>query len=220
MEERRVKTILCYGDSNTWGFNPETRDRYAHDIRWPGVLRAALGSEYSIVEEGLCGRTTVWDDPIENHMSGAEYLVPCLQTHKPIDLVIIMLGTNDLKYRFHLGAFDIARAVARLAEIVEDSRCGSDPSQKQNASSPQVLIVCPPPILEVEAFSDMFKGGAETSRRLRAEFERMCAERNLPLFCVEDVAASSPIDGIHLSREAHAAIGRAIASKVRSIIMS
>jgi len=209
-----MKTVLCFGDSNTWGFNPETRGRYEPDIRWPGVLRAALGAEYEVVEEGLCGRTTVWEDPIENHMSGAEYLTPCLQTHKPIDLAIIMLGTNDLKYRFHLSASDIARAVGRLAEIVEDSHCGPG----QQGASPKVLVACPAPILEVEAFSDMFRGGADTSRRLRAEFERMCAERGLPLFCVEVVASSSPIDGIHLASEAHAAIGRALAPQVRTML--
>ena len=209
-----MKTILCYGDSNPWGFNPATRDRYEPDIRWPGVLRAELGPDFSIVEEGLCGRTTVWEDPIENHMSGADYLIPCLQTHRPVDLVIIMLGTNDLKYRFHVGASDIARSVARLAEIIGDSHCGPG----QEGTSPKVLAACPAPILEVEAFSDMFRGGAWKSRRFRAEFGRAGAERGFPVFYVEDVASSSPIDGIHLEREAHAAIGRAIAPEVRAAL--
>lgn len=208
-----MKTILCYGDSNTWGFIPGIRERYAADIRWTGVLRTELGPVFSIVEEGLCGRTTVWDDPIENHMSGAQYLTPCLQTHKPIDLVIIMLGTNDLKYRFHVAALDIANSVGRLAEIVHDSRCGPG----LLGSAPTVLIACPAPILEIDGFSEMFKGGVETSRRLRAEFERMGKERGLPMFYVEDVATSSPVDGIHLSQEAHTAIGRALAREVRSI---
>lgn len=207
-----MKTILCYGDSNTWGFNPETRERYPSDIRWPGVLRAELGQEYTVVEEGLNGRTTVWDDPIEGHMSGARYLLPCLQTHKPIDLVIIMLGTNDLKYRFHVSAFDIAESAGRLGDIVCASKTGP------SASAPKVLIACPAPILEAGPFAEAFRGGAETSRRLHAEFGRMGRERGVPVFFVDEVAASSPVDGIHLAPSAHTAIGRAMAKEVRSIL--
>jgi len=207
-----MKTILCYGDSNTWGFNPETRERYPSDMRWTGVLRAELGQGYTVVEEGLNGRTTVWDDPIEGHMSGASYLLPCLQTHKPIDLVILMLGTNDLKCRFHVSAFDIAESVSHLADIVRVS--GTGPS----GSAPKVLIACPAPISETGPFAEMFRGGAETSRGLHAEFERMGRERGLPVFFVDEVAASSPVDGIHLSQSAHAAIGRAMAREVRSIL--
>jgi lysophospholipase L1-like esterase len=107
-----VKTIMCYGDSNTWGCIPltglEPPRRYAPAQRWPGVLRRELGDGYWIVEEGLNGRTTVWDDPLEPFRSGKELLVPCLMTHQPIDLMIVMLGTNDLKGRFGVGARDIA----------------------------------------------------------------------------------------------------------------
>jgi lysophospholipase L1-like esterase len=95
-----MKTILCYGDSNTWGYIPGTGERYASHVRWPGVLQNALGNGYVIIEEGLCGRTTVWDDPIEEYRSGKEYLIPCLKSHAPLDLVVLMLGSNDLKMRF------------------------------------------------------------------------------------------------------------------------
>ena len=118
------KTVLCYGDSNTWGYDPATQKRYPRNVRWAGVLRRALGNGYLVIEEGLNGRTTVWDDPIEGYKNGKEYLVPCLETHKPIDLVIIMLGTNDLKARFHVPACDIA-AGAGVA-IEEDYYPGRD----------------------------------------------------------------------------------------------
>ena len=95
-----MKTILCYGDSNTWGLNPETLTRYAPDVRWPGILKQELGSDYAIIEEGLSGRTTVWDDPLEGYKNGKTYLSPCLNSHKPLDLVIIMLGTNGNFQRF------------------------------------------------------------------------------------------------------------------------
>jgi len=103
-----MKTIMCYGDSNTWGCIPLTGQqppwRYGPAQRWPGVLRRELGDGHWIVEEGLNGRTTVWDDPLEPFRSGKELLAPCLLTHQPIDLVIVMLGTNDLKGRFGLSA--------------------------------------------------------------------------------------------------------------------
>ncbi len=110
-----MKKILCYGDSNTWGHIPVTGGRYGDDVRWTGVLQAALGEGYRVIEEGLNGRTTVHDDPIEGvYKNGKHYLIPCLESHRPLDLVIMMLGTNDLKMRFSLPPSDIARGVEAL----------------------------------------------------------------------------------------------------------
>ncbi len=109
-----MKTILCYGDSNTHGFNPATQGRFSLSERWTGVLMRELGSDYHVIEEGLGGRTTVWDDPIMESRNGRDYLLPCLWSHKPLDLVIIMLGTNDLKDRFSLTPFDIAAGAGAL----------------------------------------------------------------------------------------------------------
>lgn len=95
-----MRSIMCYGDSNTWGYNPATGSRFSRDGRWTGVLRQELSDGYEIIEEGLNGRTTVWNDPIEGYKNGKEQLIPCLETNKPLDMVIIMLGTNDLKVLF------------------------------------------------------------------------------------------------------------------------
>ena len=108
-----MKTILCYGDSNTWGAKPILKlgspDRYQYEVRWTTVLQNQLGNDYHIIAEGLNGRTSTFDDPIEGaHKNGKRYLFPCLETHAPLDLVIIMLGTNDLKSRLGLTAWDIA----------------------------------------------------------------------------------------------------------------
>ena len=91
-----MKSILCYGDSNTYGLMPDSPDRYPRDVRWTGILQKKLGEDYYVIEEGLSGRTTLWDDPIEEHKNGKKYLLPCLDSQKPVDLVILMLGTNDL----------------------------------------------------------------------------------------------------------------------------
>ncbi len=93
-----MKTVLCYGDSNTWGSDPETGERFAPEVRWPGVMARELGDGFHVIEEGLPGRTTLREDPIEgSYKDGRAYLTPCLESHRPIDLVTIMLGTNDLR---------------------------------------------------------------------------------------------------------------------------
>ena len=103
-----MKTILCYGDSNTYGLKPDSSQRYPRDVRWTGILQKKLGEDYYVIEEGLSGRTTLWDDPIEEHKNGKTYLLPCLESHSPINLVVLMLGTNDLKTRFSLTPFDLS----------------------------------------------------------------------------------------------------------------
>ena len=95
-----MKTILCYGDSNTYGYNPVTGGRWSEDIRWTGRLQQLLGDEYKVIEEGCNGRTTMYKAPGEGWKSGLEYLKPCLNSHKPVDAVVMMLGTNDLKMDF------------------------------------------------------------------------------------------------------------------------
>jgi lysophospholipase L1-like esterase len=114
-----MTTILCFGDSNTHGTKPipeqDVIDRHGPDIRWPGVMAKELGAGYRVVEEGLPGRTTVHDDPIEGaHMNGLTALPMLVGSHSPLDIVILMLGTNDLKNRFAVSATDIAASIERL----------------------------------------------------------------------------------------------------------
>ena len=98
------KRIVCFGDSNTWGYNALESSRYGEEIRWTGRLQRLLGEEYTVIEEAQNGRTTVWDDPIENRLAGLTYLWPCMESHSPFDLLIIMLGTNDTKLYFNVPA--------------------------------------------------------------------------------------------------------------------
>src|SRR5215470_10160542 len=124
-----MKTILCYGDSNTWGCVPTLTHgipvRYGPDIRWASVLRTTLGDGYWVVEEGLNGRTTVWSDPVEGeYKSSKTYLMACLESHQPIDLVALMLGTNDLKQKFGLSAWNIAAGAETLVTMVRSSVFG------------------------------------------------------------------------------------------------
>jgi lysophospholipase L1-like esterase len=209
-----MKTIVCYGDSNTWGYNPSTQRRYAREERWPGVLRNELGSEYLVIEEGLGGRTTVWDDPIEGYKNGKEYLIPCLGTHCPIDLVIILLGTNDLKKRFSLTAFDIANGAGVLVQIVQKSTAGPD------NQAPQVLLLAPPQIASLAGtqFVEMFEDAEEKSKKLSRHYRWVAQELGCEFLDTAEIIVSSSIDAIHLEIEAHQNLGKTVAARVREIL--
>ncbi|MFN2229373.1 MAG: SGNH/GDSL hydrolase family protein [Anaerolineae bacterium] len=207
-----VKTVLCYGDSNTWGYDPATQTRYPREVRWPGVLRRELGEGYLVIEEGLNGRTTVWDDPIEGYKNGKSYLIPCLETHKPIDLVIILLGTNDLKVRFSVSAFDIANGAGVLVDVVQKSAAGP------GDAAPQVLLLAPPPIARLSGFAEMFDGARPKSRRFAAHYGRVAQEKGCAFLDTSQAIVSSNLDGIHLEAGEHEKLGAAVAEKVRTLL--
>ena len=207
-----MKTILCYGDSNTWGYDPSTKERFDPDIRWTGVVDDTLGPEYRVIEEGLNGRTTVWDDPIEGHKNGQTYLPPCLLSHKPIDLVVLMLGTNDLKARFSVPAVDIARGAGQLCQIIMKSDTG--PAGRH----PQVLLVAPPPLAHLSEFAEMFEGGYEKSLLFRERYKMVADETGVDFLDAASVIETSPVDGVHFDKDSHHALGVAIALKAKQLI--
>ncbi len=207
-----MRTILCYGDSNTRGYNPVTQDRFSRDDRWTGVLRRELEGGFVVIEEGLNGRTTVWDDPIEGYKSGKDYLIPCLETHRPIDLVIIMLGTNELKKRFSLSAYDIAEGAGVLVNIVQKSAAGPDDGV------PQILLMAPPPVGNLTEFAEMFEGAEAKSGRFSEHFKRVAEERGCELLDTAEVIVSSDADGIHLEASEHEKLGLAVAARVRLMV--
>lgn len=208
-----MKTILCYGDSNTWGANPETGGRYAPHERWVGVLQAELGEEYQIISEGLCGRTTVWEDPIEEYKDGKAYLIPCLESHKPLDLVIILLGTNDLKVRFSLTAYDIANGAGTLVKIAQKSETGPDDGP------PQVLLLAPPPTVPSPAeWMAMLGDAAERSAEFATQYRRVAEERGCHFLDTSTVIQSSRVDGIHFDLSEHQKLGKAVAQAVKDIL--
>lgn len=206
-------TVLCFGDSNTWGCVPVAPDResarYAPDVRWPGVLRRELGGGFAVVEEGLNGRTTVFDDPQEPHRNGSVYLPPCLQSHAPLDLVTIMLGTNDVKARMDASPEQVAAGAARLADLVLGSGCGP------GGAAPQLLLVCPAPVTMDEGD---YAGGRAKSLALRPLYEALARDRGCAFLDAGEVIEVSPQDGVHLEAGAHERLGRAVAQRVRELL--
>ena len=207
-----MKRILCYGDSNTWGYDPVTQDRFDRDTRWPGALRNALGEGYEVIEEGLGGRTTVWDDPIEGYKNGQTYLIPCLASHAPLDLVILMLGTNDLKTRFSLSAFDIAEGARVLVDVVQRSGAGI------KGQSPAVLLLAPPPTTNLSFFDEMFEGAAEKSRKFAAHYGRVAQEMRCAFLDTGTLIVSSRLDGIHFEAAEHLKLGKAVALHINQML--
>ena len=166
------KRILCYGDSNTWGFMPDGQPpdgsyhiRFPFEARWTGILQGILGPDYRVIEEGLNGRTTMWDDPKASYRNGAKYLDACIETHAPLDLIMIMLGTNDLKPRISGRACDSAAGVRLLVDMIR-----RNPSGRDNVVPP-VLIVSPVALgshIERSPHADEFGGRTAYEESLKA----------------------------------------------------
>jgi lysophospholipase L1-like esterase len=165
-----VTAICCYGDSNTWGYEASTEDRLQRWRRWPGVMQRELGDDVHVIEEGLNGRTTVFEDPFEPGRNGLAHLPVVLKTHAPLDLVIIWLGTNDLFVPGGLTAQDAARGAITLAEIVRASDAGPDDEP------PEVLVLVSPPFGPLGVWEHDSPHGELESRGFADAFRRLAEE--------------------------------------------
>ncbi len=207
------RTVLLFGDSNTHGSCPMAAldDLRRHDegVRWPGVLAARLGPGWKVIDEGHPGRTTVHDDPVDGaHKNGMRVLPALLESHRPVDLVVIKLGTNDLKARFAVTAQDIALSVEKLVLAVRASAAGP------GLRPPAVALIAPPPIREAGCLAEMFAGGAAKSALVAVRLAEVAARQGVPFLDAGQVIAVDPLDGIHYDAAAHAALGGAVADLV------
>lgn len=214
-----MKNILCYGDSNTYGLSPEwVHGKFGrHDIntRWTGRLQQQLGSEYRIIEEGLNGRTTVFDDPTFACRNGLDYLQPCIESHAPLELIIFMLGTNDCKGLHGACPADIAMGLGRLIQVAQT------PSLYSGTPVPKILVAVPVPIGEAalslpSGMTDMVM--IEKSRALAAKYKNTAAMYGCEYIDLGEVASTTNYEGIHLDANAHAAVANALEKKIREIL--
>lgn len=209
-----MKTLLCFGDSNTYGTMPmRHRDdarRLGPAERWAGVLRERLGAGWHVVEEGLPGRTIGRDDPVEGADRNALRTLPAsLQSHRPLDVVVFMLGTNDLKARFGASAAAIAEGAHALIDMVWEHTL---PGHER----PRVLLVSPPPIGEHGVLADMFSGGAAKAAALATPLRAVAVARGVAFLDGGAHARMSAEEGIHLDPAAHRSLGEAVAAAVRA----
>ena len=218
--------VLCYGDSNTWGCigkwvdSDEPSKRYDTDTRWPTVAQKELGEKFHIIEEGLGGRTTIYTHPTEPWKNGEPYLAPCLHTHRPLDLVVIMLGTNDLQIKKDITAEDLPVGITRLVDIVQRY-----PKVGRGNVSPKILIIAP---IEVRpsapegrtAVYAKFRcdTGRELSLMLPEVYEKVAKEKGCFFLNAQEFAQPGPADGVHFDAQSHIQLGRAVAEFIRNEI--
>ena len=219
-----MKSVLCYGDSNTHGTRGIDFDiletpfvashyRYPKEKRWTGILQKELGGDYSVIEEGLNGRTTVWDDPIEGaYKNGLTYLTPCLESHAPIDIVVLMLGTNDLKTKFSVNASDIAQSIGVLVNTIQQSATGPD------GTKPEVLILCPPPLGKLSYLEDLFgEAGIKKSQQLAKYYSKVARLFGCHFIDTGKIIKTSTVDGTHYEPEELEKLGKVVAKKILEI---
>jgi lysophospholipase L1-like esterase len=210
-----MKTILAFGDSLTYGADAETGGRHAFEDRWPSVLERGLNGTARAIAEGLGGRTTTFDDWTSSaDLNGARILPVLLKSHQPLDAVVIMLGTNDLKRYVNGSALAAAMGMKRLAQIVQ-----SFPYDIGHPV-PNVVLVSPPHVVDSDhvEMAPMFEGGVEESKKLAARYKRVADELGCAFFDASTVAAATTLDGVHLDALNTRKIGEGLVPLVAQVL--
>lgn len=210
-------TIVCFGDTNTWGYDNRTGERLPYHERWTGILNEKLGSEYYVVEEGLAGRTTVNEDPIEQHKCGREHIYPCLLSHEPIDVFVMMLGQVELKSRFSLTAYDIAMGVEELVQIVLNSKSG--PHKK----APKIILISPVQVGDISGtnMEHWFpaNGTKERSILFPKLFKEITEKYHIEFLEASSVAKTAE-DAIHMANESHEDFACQVTQMIKNMVES
>ena len=202
-----MKTVLCYGDSNTWGYEPKTDGRIPWKQRWPGILQDKLGADFQVVENGLCGRTTRHESATEAFVNGYLEARVCAEVNAPLSVAAVMLGTNDCKDEYTSEPADIAENVKAVAKVFQEKGV-------------KILILSPAPIRELEKspFRDEFgRYAEEKSRRLPGYLRKMADEMGWTFLETGKFVKAGDYDGIHLPAEEHAKLAEAVAKKIEEL---
>lgn len=204
------KRILCYGDSITWGYDPKDGTRFPFEETWPGIMENSLGSDYKIITEALTGRTTCWDVPYAPYRNGKDFLPMLMESHSPIDLVILMLGVNDLMKLVGKDADSSAWGLLSLVRIIMTPVFGGQP--------PKILIVAPPIPSKPDKLNEMAFGGMENEFKKLAGCYKAVAEVSLSEFLdANEFIKTNGSDGVHPMPDQYKILGEVIAEKVRSM---
>ena len=217
-----MKRILCYGDSNTWGYDPVHTDpdtglpaRYDENTRWTCVMQKLLGPDYYVWEAGLGGRTTVFDDPLMPTRNGVKDFEMVLQTCDPVDCIIFALGTNDTKDMFNASSLIITCGMDRLLQV-----CKSALLQSRSPNA-KIILACPfKPVADGNntycyGFSELSTIRGE---ELRTSYAELARQNGCAYIDLNNLAIVSPADGVHITPAGHAAVGSAMAELVKSVI--
>lgn len=205
-----MKRILCFGDSNTYGYIPNGIGRYGENIRWTGRLQKKLSSEAIVIEEGLCGRTTVFDDALRKGRRGIEILPILLESHNPLDVVIVMLGTNDCKKVYGASANVIGRGIEQMIQQI-----------KTALPQTKILLVSPiwlgENVWKTEYDPEFSIESVEISKGLRSVYKEIAKQYNCSFLVASEVAYPSEADQEHLDENGHKELANAIYEIVKHI---
>lgn len=213
-----AKRILCFGDSLTWGYIPGSGDRFDEDTRWTSVCQKILGEDYLIIEDGLCGRTTCYDTGRNPYQNGREGLGYALLSQKPLDLVVIFLGTNDLEF---VNAPGVATGMDELVRLVINSSYVYRTDSPIFNDKPRVLLIAPPYFhedIDLIMGDTVVTGKSEEIKKLAALYQKVADKFGAYMIDVSPFAKASPIDCIHIDGDSQKSIGRAIAEKIKQIL--
>lgn len=207
-------TILCFGDSNTWGYDPGKGTRYPLESTWPYVMEESLSKTCRVSVDALNGRTTGVDDPTWLDRNGLKQLPVCLESNEPVDLIIIMLGTNDLKYRLKLSSREIASNIGNLIRVCQNSKFSGSKEDRK------ILVVSPSPITKEDGFpNNEFKGGIAKSHKLAAKLKQIADDLKCEFFDTSGLVSLSEKDGVHFTSQDHSRFGTQMAEVVRKILI-
>lgn len=218
------KHIICLGDSNTHGYCADPGDcadsalaRFNEDERWTRLLQKKLGDEYLVIEEGLSGRTTVFEDPLYEGLDALHYLYPCLKSHEPVSLLIIMLGTNDTKERMGANAYAIGLGMRRLIQKAQTVDCWGP------GGKPNILVIAPPAVgegVKTSAVADeMGVGAVERSRQVPAQYKAVAEAAGVHFLDANEMGCEfNQIDFMHLTKAGHARLAETLAELVPGLV--
>ncbi len=212
-----MQNILVYSDSLSWGIIPTTRNRFAFEQRWPGVMEMSLcssGKKIRVIEDCLNGRRTVWDDPFKPGRNGLVGLAQRIEIHSPLELVVLMLGTNDFQSMHEHNAWQSSQGILALVSAIRTAPI------EPGMLVPDVLVVAPPAIQPPKGpIAPKFEGGERKCVGLADAYRRVCEEINCNFFDAGSVITSSNVDGVHLDLEQHLALGNAMSRVVEPLLM-
>lgn len=211
-----MKNILCFGDSNTWGYSPQDGIRFSLDIRWTGVLQKSLGPSYRIIEEGLNGRTIFVNEEgkeARSLRSGSDVLPVILESHRPLDLVIVMLGTNDLKEEFELTVKEIAQGAKTLCEMILRSEYLVE-------NLPKILLISPTYIGStiMPDQDEFFNQARKKSYQFAEHYQRVANELGIHFLDAAKIVSASEGEGVHWDAEQHVKFGKKIGMTIEKIL--
>jgi len=228
MSNTEPPPVLIFGDSNVWGHDPESGSRLPRGVRWPGVLQS-LNPSIHVIEEGLNGRTNASDDPQctwlppnpcgGDALNGRKHIFPILHSAKPVKIVIVALGVNDLKNRFNLTTREIAINAGLLIDDIRMSGVEGNESGWEGDLVPKVLLICPPPITNENFYVDFQGGGKKRSNQLKTDYQRIAEEKSCDFLDAGEVpnCKCSIKDGIHLDADSHRALAQAVNDKINEM---